>query len=238
MDLWWVIPALFSLLFHKTKLKTRQRSYSEFFLPQRYMLFTRNMRIDFLAVPIFQTRKCFWLTVSEIRNTWNMWKCRISLICESICQYNNRYVKEWDYGQKTCYKMYVFFHLIFISGSSEALILLSDWKTEDSKWLGHTLQRRRNMSLIAHASDSNEGLSCFPPTFALELGFIWHRSGRQSRLSRFQLTPLPAYWLGSPKSRKRCIFLKCKLSSSSSEDTDWEPDNISRCLFCSHFSVQ
>lgn len=105
------------------------------------MLFTWSKRIDFLAVPIFQTRKCFWLTVSKIRSTWNMWKRRISLICESVCQYNNRYVKEWDYGQKTCSKTNVFFHLIFISGSSEALILLSDWKREDSKWLGHTLQK-------------------------------------------------------------------------------------------------
>lgn len=89
VDLWQIILVSLSLLFDQTKLKKKQNSYSNFPTTIKdIFFFTPDRRIDFLAVLVFQTRKCFWLTVKEIRSTWNMCKFRISLICKSVCQYN------------------------------------------------------------------------------------------------------------------------------------------------------
>jgi len=63
------------------------------------------------------------------------------------------------------------FHFIFISRLSEALILISGWKTQDSAEVRiarpDPMKKEKNIFFpVAHTSGSNEGLSWFSPTFA------------------------------------------------------------------------
>lgn len=174
VDLWWAILVSLSLLFDIAKLKKRQHSYSEISLSQRQKLLISH-RIVFLAVLDFQTRKCFWLTVSEIRSTWNMCKFRISLICKSVSTVidtlrSKIMARKHTIKLVSCcftsfsYQDYLTPWSLYLIGKRRIL-----WR---SKLLGQTLWRRRKIFfLVDHTSDSSEGLSWFSPTSA-NTGFV------------------------------------------------------------------